>query len=36
MTTKILGVRAFAEIFGLKGLEDISPNIDTRVHICTI
>ncbi len=35
-TTKIVGVRAFAEIFGLKGLEDVSPDIDTRVHICTI
>ena len=35
-TTKVAGVRAFAEIFGLKGLEDINPDIDTRVHICTI
>ena len=35
-TTKIVGVRAFADIFGLKGLEDVSPDIDTRVHICTI
>jgi len=35
-TTKVVGVRAFAEIFGLKGLEDITPDIDTRVHICTI
>ncbi len=35
-TTKIVGVRAFADIFGLKGLEDVSPNLDTRVHICTI
>ncbi len=35
-TTKVVGVRAFAEIFGLKGLEDVNPDIDTRVHICTI
>lgn len=35
-TTKVVGPRAFADIFGLKGLEDINPDIDTRVHICTI
>ena len=35
-TTKVVGLRAFADIFGLKGLEDINPDIDTRVHICTI
>jgi len=35
-TTKIVGPRAFADIFGLKGLEDVNPDIDTRVHICTI
>lgn len=35
-TTKVVGPRAFADIFGLKGLEDISPDLDTRVHICTI
>lgn len=35
-TTKVVGVRAFADIFGLKGLEDITPDLDTRVHICTI
>ena len=35
-TTKVVGVRAFAEIFGLKGLDDINPDIETRVHICTI
>ncbi|MCZ8314395.1 type I restriction-modification system endonuclease [Phreatobacter sp.] len=35
-TTKVVGVRAFADIFGLKGLEDINPDLDTRVHICTI
>lgn len=35
-TTKVVGPRAFADIFGLKGLEDITPDLDTRVHICTI
>jgi type I restriction enzyme, R subunit len=35
-TTKIVGPRAFADIFGIKGLEDIDPDLDTRVHICTI
>lgn len=35
-TTKIVGPRAFADIFDLKGLEDVNPDIDTRVHICTI
>ncbi len=35
-TTKVVGPRAFADIFGLKGLEDIAPDIETRVHICTI
>ena len=35
-TTKIVGVRAFADIFGLKALDDVNPDIDTRVHICTI
>lgn len=35
-TTKIVGPRAFADIFGLKGLEDVNPDVETRVHICTI
>ncbi len=35
-TTKVVGPRAFADIFGLKGLEDTNPDIETRVHICTI
>ena len=35
-TTKVVGARAFADIFGLKGLEDVTPDLDTRVHICTI
>jgi len=35
-TTKVEAGKAFAEIFGLKGLEDIQPEADTRIHICTI
>lgn len=35
-TTKVVNGKAFADIFGLKGLADVSPDDDTRVHICTI
>ena len=35
-TTKIVSGKGFAEIFGLKGLEDIDPDPETRIHICTI
>ena len=28
--------KAFADIFGLKGLEDVTPETETKVHICTI
>jgi type I restriction enzyme R subunit len=35
-TTKIVGPRAFADIFDLKGLSDIAPEPETKVHICTI
>lgn len=35
-TTKVVGVRTFADIFGIKGLEDTTPEADTKVHICTI
>lgn len=35
-TTKIVGPRAFASIFDLKGLSDIAPEPETKVHICTI
>lgn len=35
-TTKIVGPRAFADIFDLKGLTDIAPEPETKVHICTI
>ncbi|MEQ1719394.1 MAG: type I restriction-modification system endonuclease, partial [Hyphomicrobium sp.] len=35
-TTKIVGAKAFADIFGLKGLDDVTPELETQVHICTI
>ena len=35
-TTKIVSGRAFADIFGLKKLEDVVPEAETKVHICTI
>ncbi len=35
-TTKVVSGKTFAEIFGLKGLEHVTPDADTRVHICTI
>jgi type I restriction enzyme R subunit len=35
-TTKIVSGKTFAEIFGLKGLDDVTPDIETKVHICTI
>jgi type I restriction enzyme R subunit len=35
-TTKIVSGRAFADIFGLKGLEEVTPESETKVHICTI
>lgn len=35
-TTKIVGGKAFADIFGIKGLETVKPDEDTRIHICTI
>lgn len=35
-TTKVVSGKAFAEIFGLKGLGDVTPDTETRVHICTI
>jgi len=35
-TTKVVGPRAFADIFDLKGLSEISPELETKVHICTI
>jgi type I restriction enzyme R subunit len=35
-TTKVVSGKTFAEIFGLKGLGDVRPDIETKVHICTI
>jgi type I restriction enzyme R subunit len=35
-TTKVVSGKAFAEIFGLKDLVDVTPDSETRVHICTI
>jgi type I restriction enzyme, R subunit len=35
-TTKIVSGKAFADIFGLKELKDVTPESDTKVHICTI
>lgn len=35
-TTKVVSGKAFADIFGLKGLSDVMPEDDTRIHICTI
>jgi type I restriction enzyme R subunit len=35
-TTKIISGKAFADIFGLKKLADVTPEKETKVHICTI
>jgi type I restriction enzyme R subunit len=35
-TTRIVSAKTFADIFGLKGLETITPESETKVHICTI
>ena len=35
-TTRVVGANTFAEIFGLKGLQDTAPDEATKVHICTI
>ena len=35
-TTKVVSGKGFAEIFGLKGLGDVAPDPETRIHICTI
>jgi type I restriction enzyme, R subunit len=35
-STKVVSVRNFADIFGLKGLADVTPESETKVHICTI
>ena len=36
MSTAIEGPKTFGQLFGLMGLEDIRPDPETRVHICTI
>ena len=36
ITTKVVNGKAFADIFGLKGLGDAVPDDETRIHICTI
>lgn len=35
-STKVVSVKTFADIFGLKGLDDVAPESETKVHICTI
>jgi type I restriction enzyme R subunit len=35
-TTRIVSTRTFSDIFGLKGLDTVTPDSETRVHICTI
>jgi type I restriction enzyme, R subunit len=35
-STKIVSGKAFADIFGLKKLHDVTPETETKVHICTI
>jgi type I restriction enzyme, R subunit len=35
-STKVMSVKTFADIFGLKGLTDVGPESETKVHICTI
>ncbi len=34
--TKVVNTKTFADIFGVKGLKDIDPALETKVHICTI
>lgn len=35
-TTRMIGPRTFAQIFGLKELSDTAPEADTKIHVCTI
>lgn len=35
-TTRIVSAKTFADIFGLKGLDAVKPDAETKVHICTI
>lgn len=36
MSTALEGPKTFGQLFGIKGLDDILPDPETRVHICTI
>lgn len=36
MSTSIEGSKAFGSLFNIKGLQDIKPDPETRIHICTI
>jgi type I restriction enzyme R subunit len=36
MSTPIEGPKTFGQLFDIKGLEDVKPDLETRVHICTI
>ena len=35
-TTRVVGANTFADTFGLKGLDETTPDEATKVHICTI
>ena len=35
-TTRMVGAKTFAEIFGLRGLEDQVIDRDAKIHICTV
>ncbi|MEW8030271.1 MAG: type I restriction-modification system endonuclease [Candidatus Thiodiazotropha sp.] len=35
-STKVVGTKTFADIFDLKGLAEVTPEPETKVHICTI
>lgn len=35
-TTRMVGAKTFAEIFGLRGLEDQDIDRDAKIHICTV
>ncbi len=35
-TTKVVTAKTFSDIFGLQGLGDVTPDSETKVHICTI
>lgn len=36
MSTAIEGPKTFGQLFGIMGLDEITPDPETRVHICTI